>query len=257
MQKNLADYVDVNNLIGQRKMKDGKKWVEGGDSLQRCGFAAIGSYIEYGKSSAVLFNERIKHYEIKSGIFVRHPDKNEWYSKESSTSRDQYTPNIIACGLFGRHDILWRILIEHIKRFGFYTNWKESNGQTKIADFASPEHCGFYIRGFNALPLWPILFISDIFSVIGSCYKAFIYSREPKNVDDLNRLVSLVQSELIMPTPLSKLSLWIYKKGRSHYKGMSRARYALTRYFGEGPFYETESPPLATAWDAALKKYFD
>ena len=251
--KQLIDYTDALGLIGQRKYKDGKLYIEGGDSLQRTGMIAIGSYFEFGPQLArQLFLGRIKHHEISRGKLVRHPDPKEWYSKESSTSRDQLTPVIIACGLLGCSDLLRRIFIQHLKRFGFYPNWRESDGSFKIADFASPEHCGFYIRAFNAVSLRYLLYFCDIFSLIGSCYKTYIYGRTPKNVDDLNRMVSLIQSNTVMPTPISRLSLWVYKRRPSTVVGKSGPRYALERYFSG-----TEDPPIPNFWQKALRDFFD
>ena len=257
--KNLIDHMDELDLIGQRKMLKGQKWIEGGDSLQRTGFIAIAQSFGDKRLAKSQFLDRMKHHEVEDGLFVRHPDLAHWYSRPNTTSRDQLTPVVVACGLLNCRHLLRRIFFAHVKRLGFYQNWRESDGTFKIADYASPEHWGFYVRSFNAWYLYPLLFISDIFSLVGTLYKVYKYSRTPKNVDDLNRIVSLTQSNLVLPTPISKLSLKIYKKRRSHMPRISGPRYALTRYFGNArsPYSDSESPPLDLEWDLALKTMFE
>jgi hypothetical protein len=248
--KKLSDYTDSLGLIGQRKANG---FIEGGDSLQRTGMLAIADYFNYGISPAkAAFVSRMRHHEIKPGILVRHPDPSQWYSRSDTTSRDQTTPIIVACGLLDCRDLLDRITIQQIKRFGFYQNWRESNEKFKLADYASLEHVGFYIRAFRAKWLYPLLYISDLFSLVQSTIKAFIYSRNPINCDDNNRCISLVQSNVVMPTFLSRASLKIYKKRKSFVAGKKGPRYAIERYFSG-----IEDCPIDVEWNKILTLFFD
>jgi len=250
--KLLSDYQDELGLIGQRKVRNGVIWHEGGDSAQRTGFIAIAHAFTSPTKARTDFLARMYHHEVTSGTIVRHPDPSQWYSNPATCSRDQITPIIIACGFLDCKNLLKRILFAHIKRFGFYQNWREANGKFKIADFASPEHWGFYIRSFNLWLLYPLLLIGDLFSLAGSIYKVYPYSRTPKNVDDLNRIASLIQSHFILPTPISRLSLAVYKKRHSYIEGLSGPAYSLKRYFS-GP----EDPPIDLEYSYLIKLLFD
>lgn len=210
---------------------------DGGDSCQRMGFYHAGLVMRAKKEPMIIHKypySRKEHYEYaliqlqhssKKGIYCRHPDPEKWYSDFDRLSRDQATPMVIAMGLYGMKKRLFWFLLKHILRLGFFTNtkrngiyknedehtrkapgWLKWDYSWKLPDIAGPEFWGFYIRGFRLFPLYPLLFVCDLGTLIGSLIRRF-----NDDVDVLNHVCASVYAQHIMPTPIS----WLVSKVNS------------------------------------------
>jgi hypothetical protein len=61
----------------------------------------------------------LEPFEVKPGIYVRHPDPTKWYSNPDTTSRDQLFPVIAYCAVSEDHARLWR-LFKAVAARGFF-----------------------------------------------------------------------------------------------------------------------------------------
>jgi hypothetical protein len=190
---------DKNNLIVQ---SDG----DGGDTAQRTGTYYFGLIVrkrlnisnsEFAFKS--YFSSCLDLLEKSPGEYVRHPDQ---WNDTKDFSRDQQTPLVVAMGEFkNERERLKRLFRRHSERFFKYQN----------ADFASPEHIGFYIRAFRYWPLYPFLFGSDFFMLFNSFILIF-KGKDPDNVgDDINHTLAILQARISMPTPVSFIARLVYK----------------------------------------------
>jgi hypothetical protein len=172
---------------------------DGGDTAQRTGMFY---YIHYDEAA---FTHALDQLEIKPGIYIRHPDQSDFRSDPSRFSRDQQRPLVIAMGKYGMNDRLWRLTKAHLMRLGKYQN----------ADFSGPSHIGEYIRAFRARVLYPVLFVTDFALVFDSIDLAITSQFNPDSTDDNNHILSLLQAQDIMPTPVSWVARKIYKHFRA------------------------------------------
>lgn len=223
--------------LGLLVQKDG----DGGDTAQRTGMYYLGRFLTTQGGERFLlypeFDEKLSYLEYgESGNFRRHPQ--QWNALDDF-SRDQQTPLVIAMGIFGFTKRLGRMFWNHVKRFGKYQN----------KDFASPEHWGYYVRAFKSRWLYPYLLLSDIWMLGGTLVRLYKASKDFDDVgDDLNCILALLQSELVMPTPASKLTTYLYKK----YRAFGGPQYALDRYFRE----ETGANPINELYKPIIDRYF-
>lgn len=209
-----------------------QKDFDGGDSAHRTGLFYLGLYLNYKDDGQVLveikkdFDKDLAKLEYRKGHFVRHPDESKWYSNPKNFSRDQTTPLIVALGAFGEKENVRENMDQLIGTFGFYPNslknWtnKEKVFPLDYRDFAGMSDWGAYVRALDLKWAYPYLLISDA-QLLGSSVIRVWFSHvdQDDSSDDLNLTTHLIQSELNMPTPLSKLAKFIYKTkiiNRSH-----------------------------------------
>jgi hypothetical protein len=204
--------VDAHGLIVQANG-------DGGDTAQRTGMF----YFVHRDPKA--FSRALDLLEIEAGVFVRHPYQDGFRSNPSRFSRDQQRPLVIALGAYGMHDRLWRLFEAHLRRLGKYQN----------RDYIGPVNVGEYIRAFKSKPLYPLLFVTDVGLIYSSLDIAVRSRFDPDDVDDNNHLMSLIQSQEVMDTPLS----WLARKVYRHLRGKN---------LGNSELGESEPVQGAIAW---------
>ena len=168
---------------------------DGGDTAQRTGMF----YYVYHDPEA--FERALDLLEISPGVYVRHPYQENFRSDPNRFSRDQQRPIVIAMGEYGMNERLERLFKAHVFRLGKYQN----------ADYIGPVNVGEYIRALKIQALYPVLVFTDLALVWGSLEVAFWGGRNPDEVDDNNHVMSLVQSQRVMPTVTGWLARRIYK----------------------------------------------
>jgi len=273
--REIKDYIDKFNVI---TMKGG----DGGDSIHKTMMYYLGliwnaGYFETGFGGGPTGMYFGQHLFSFTGLskedyhrWRRHPDRSKWYGHPDRLSRDQATPLVIALGEYRRKGFckkeLWIFIFKHILRLGFMTNtrrnwqyptleehnennpWVTWNYSWKLPDFCGPEFFGLYVRGLNLWWLYPLLLLSDIENFVNTIIKCWFYGRNPKNSDDQNHILSLLQSQRHLPTPISWLSRIVYVRYRPmakppqnpEYQTISGPQSALRYYFAE----ENGGPPI-------------
>ncbi len=269
-------FVDAYAIIVQQ---DG----DGGDSLHREGMYAFGKWLRYDESQNTFFisdpperqdpKKIIDKFEVRPGIFVRHPDPQKWYSNPDTTSRDQLVPLIAYCGAYQDYPRLWRLFKNTVKRGFFAQNTvRAGDGQTdkKIPD-TMVFHLGLFIRsgGIWTMPLYPLLFVTDTLDMLGTLVSLIplhwektnkrLRMREPRDVDDNNTIIAHLLAVKFKPTPISWLHRQLYSLTREPNLGNtvlgernpvmgSLAWYH--RYEGGG------NPALAELYRPLINRYF-
>lgn len=224
---------------------------DGGDTAQRTGTYYAGLKIreklnisndEFKFTSDYNYQLAMTFLEKLPGVYVRHP--NQW-NAISDFSRDQQTPLVIAMGLWGDYERLQRLFNNHKSRSFKYQN----------ADFANPEHIGFYIRAFRNWYWYPFLLLGDVFMLLNSIILIFKGMDKDNVGDDINHTLSLLQARLSMPTPVSFLARIVYRYlrpknyGNILLKESTPAQGAWSWYFrpdsGASSFNELYRPIIA------------
>jgi hypothetical protein len=182
---------DENNLIIQA---DG----DGGDTAQREGMYGFAMAL-YGLRQAE-FKSVVNQLEVLPGLYVRHPYQSGDNSKIADFSRDQQRPIVAAIGAYSLSDKLDSMVYSHASRLGKYQN----------KDIIGPVNIGEYIRAYRARPLYPVLLLTDTALLIGSIGTVIVSRFDPEDVDDNNHIVSLLQAQYFMPTPIGWLARKIY-----------------------------------------------
>jgi len=264
--RKIEDYVDKFGVITQ---KDG----DGGDSIHKTLMYHLGCKWWAYPSGILNYWESLNKFVCwpHQYSFRRHPDSSKWYGHCDRLSRDQATPLVISLGEFGFKKILWVFMLKHILRLGFMTNtrrnwqyptlkehnehnhWVDWNYDWKLPDFAGPEFWGYYIRALKLWPLYPLLVLFDFENLVNTIIKCWFYGKDPKNSDDQNHILSLLQSQRRLPTPISWLSRKVYVRYRPmaqqpkidsngciEYRTYSGPQSALQYYFAE----EHGGPPI-------------
>lgn len=209
-EEKVSQYRDDFGLLTQSK--------DGGDSANRLGIYYFGLYLiykdtEYLPEIKESFNKELEKVTVGPGVFVRHPDKAEWYSNPRNFSRDQTIPLIVSMGALDRKDQVKENFKRLIKNFGFFPNILKNwtNQRKRVSDFAGPGHISTYLRALDYKAAYPILLISDVGLFVGASIRVVYSYADPSDTgDDLNTTLMLLQSEQVMPTPLSKLAILIY-----------------------------------------------
>jgi len=239
---------------------------DGGDTAHRTGLFYLGLYLNYKDKPTIMvkikkdFERDLKQLEYEKGKFVRHPDPKMWYSNPKNFSRDQTTTLLVALGLFGEKESVKENMIQLIKGYGFYPNilknWtnKEKVIPLDYRDFAGMSDWGSYIRALDNKLLYPYLLVSDT-QLLGSSIirLSFSYLDQDDTSDDINFSTHLIQAELVMPTPLSKLASWVYKLkvvNRSH--PQHNAIFSYWRYY----FTHGGRPPIDKLFECPIKEIF-
>lgn len=189
------------------------------------------------------------------GLLRRYPDPSYWGGQSDCLSRDQATSNVIAMAFLPTKTIknpsthLWDFYLAHIKRgllfmtntkpngvypnqtikmsllekMKFFFGWrpKDSKGQkiqvyaTKLPDLTILSFWSLYIRSFECLILYPLLWLFDLDLLVTSLIKIH-QGKDKTESDDLNHILSMYQAEITMPTLWSKLAFWVYKNYRPY-----------------------------------------
>lgn len=229
-------YVDSYALIVQQ---DG----DGGDTLQREGMYAFGKWLRYNSADNTVYINAIPErrdtakifdkLEVKPGIYVRHPDPNKWYSNPKTTSRDQMIPVLAYCAAYEDYPRLWRLFKATAQRGMFSQNIKRAGAGHK--EFKVPDtflgHLSLFIRagGYWTAPFYPLLFLTDSVSLVGSILhlipihweqtnKRFRF-KEARDVDDNNAIIYHLMSAKFKPTPISWLNRQLYALTRQANNG--------------------------------------
>lgn len=245
-------YIDSYGLIAQQ---DGDM----GDSLQREGMYAFGKWFRYDRVGNTLFLAEplgrrdhkaiMDRFEVRPGIYVRHPDPYRWWSDPDTTSRDQLLPVIAYCGAYQDYGRLWRLFLATLKRGFFAQNTLRVGDGKKSWKVPDSMHAtiGLFIRagGWYTAPLYPLLFVFDTAELVATLLTLVpvhweednlrLRGREPRDVDDNNGIISHLMAVAFKPTPIS----WL-----------NRQVYALTRTANYGNFVKGEKNPVmgALAW---------
>lgn len=196
MKDKFGVWRDSLNLIVQ---SDG----DGGDSPARCGQWAIATFLNLQPD--IHFEENLKHYEIMSGVLVRHPSQGfAWRPPETfrndpkEFSRDQTDPLVIAAGLYGNRAFVKRVLREQVRRWGRYQN----------KDVWGPATAGMYLRALRVDLAWPLLWVCDL-QLLGNAPAAWWRKHRDPDFSDINNHVNrLLQASYENGTPVS----WLARK---------------------------------------------
>jgi hypothetical protein len=241
---------------------------DGGDTVQREGMFMCAMWYHYqaGRITIEDYAEMLSRYlaiiqklNYDNGHSLRrHPDQSKWYYGTEVMSRDQLTPNLIALG-YGAPYILKQFLLKHMLRGMLFTTNSRENGAVvgnnptmtrmqkikyalglydpgvpcfdwKLPDITDPSIWGAYVRGLNYKLLYPTLLLSDWILVIGALGTYYQTKKGTVTNDQNTQQMLLLQSRHAMPTLVSRLAMWIYKK--------TNPMNALNGYFspaGDGP----------------------
>lgn len=221
--KKWRNYIDSYGLVTQHKSLGG----DAGDSLNRTCAAVVLHCLSRPtpRFGPVLSRLMVKaHLLDGNGVVRRHNDESKWYSDWDRGSRDQYTPLLIMLGLARDEYDLTKLFKSHARRlFLCATNTRRnfvyaSEAETiaknppdsgvvwdysrKVPDLTGPEYWALYIRGFEAKLLYPLLYLFDIQTLLGS-----IVLRFQKNKDDvINHALTLEYAKARMDTFIMKLA---------------------------------------------------
>lgn len=269
-------YVDTYALIVQQ---DG----DGGDTLQREGMYAFGKWMRYNlEDNTVYINDMpqrrdpakiIDKLEVKPGIFIRHPDPEQWYSNPKTTSRDQLVPVIAYCAAYRDYPRLWRLFKATAKRGMFSQNTKRAGKGHK--EFKVPDtflgHLSLFIRGggYWTAPFYPLLILTDSISFAGTIIhqipihweqtnKRFRF-KEGRDVDDNNTIIYHLVAAQFKPTPVS----WLHRQFYAATRRPSNGNYLLgetNNVMGALVWYHRRqnrgNPEMAELYRPLVMKYF-
>lgn len=226
---NFDKYKDNNGLLNQI-LHTGK--LDGGDSAHKTAHYAIYAGLNKNLKDLLDSFNALSKLETAPGVVVRNPNKAKWYSNPLMFSRDQATPYLIAYALRGAKEPILRFMKKHLRHlflfaFNQKANWQYPtfeeheaakargdigqnvvwNYKSKLPDITFLEFFGIYIRGLRLYPLYPILLLSDMETLIGSIVKYF----QKTDNDVANGLAVNLLAREIMPTPFSYISRKITK----------------------------------------------
>ena len=267
--------MDHHGVIGQVGHEYLKSGIDGGDSVNRMGhytFLIRANWIkcDFNKFKnmplVVIFRtiarKSLSKFESKEhpGNYMRHfdPEAGQYgtvaYCEgtwKGVMSRDQFIPVLISLGYHGEYAMLWRIFKAHLKRGLLFTNNTVGNGQDwrvakkKIPDLTGPEFLALYIRGFwpYSIMLWPLLFLFDIETLIGSVIWRN-RTKDPNKDDVLNHCSVSIYGRLRMPT----LTMWAACKINSYQLMSQKLRHYWCHWRKSCYFVDLYNP--------LIKKYF-
>lgn len=271
--KNFADYRDGMNFIGHF---DDEGVLEFGDGLQRLSMEALFRYLiaykEHGKEYAELFvGPYLYRYQtvfLDSGEPTRHWNREFWFGRAGTCSRDQLRPTFCVLAAMRQNLELKSLFIKLVKRGFFAWNTKhigQWDDKWKVPDFIGLQALHVFLRAFmRSFPvalwtLWPFLCVLDLILLLNVFVRLIVGIFDRTNCsDDLNLTCDLLLIKVIGPqTPISMFAHLLY------FGLMSQAKFAdentkpnpigvisrFERYFA-GP----KNPPLdELAKEAILK----
>lgn len=180
------------------------------------------------------------------GNLRRHPDQGPNCGKPGARdfscwnnprvfSRDQLIPILIALGAWDRKVELTEILKAHLKRFFFCQN----------GDLTGPQHFGVWIRAFENKFFKPILYVTDLFLVLGALIDLVKFKFNPGDTSDvIIGALQIIQGKRVLPTFLTHLAAWIL-----NFRGVQDA---WNIYF----HHKTGAPPFNDLYRPLIKDYF-
>jgi hypothetical protein len=268
-------YIDSYAIIVQQ---DG----DGGDSLHREGMYAFGKWLmlqRNGKLALLEVPERrdtekiISKFEVEPGIYVRHPDPRKWYSNPNTTSRDQVVPLLAYCAAYKDYPRLWRFLKAVAKRGFFMQNIQRAGDVPK--KWKMPDtvlgHLSLFIRagGVYTDPLYPLLLVTDTVDFVGTLLQLFplhfeqtakrFRSKEPRDVDDNNTIISHLLAVHFKPTPVSWVDRQVYALSRRWNYGNTKLG-ELNPVMGALAWYHRAenrgNPEMAELYRSEIEEYF-
>lgn len=262
-----ANFLDEEGFIVQ-KDKDG------GDSLNRLGHLySLLFLLGYqqdlqGRPLAEGFRAQLKKVTVRPGLYRRHWDKQKWYYNENTTSRDQYTPVVIAAGLLGEKQIINDIVGYLKQNGGNYPNTisnEDPTGPPKTPDILLPGSAADLRRGggdISGLDPFDQFGLDDLdcAQVYMSRFRALqqvgYEDGADSGSDDLNHTLSLLYGLSKNPTDNLYAAAYEYFI-EADQKPIERLQY----YFGEVPgkppdpsHPSSKAPPLASVYEAAIEK---
>lgn len=202
------NFRDGRGLIAY-KNKDGS--FNGGDTLQMTAFYYYVNSL-YGNLPHGLPRD-LNLLNVGKGVYIRHPDRAPGWDQPGQRdiarwndpkvlSRDNLMPLIILLGSLGYQGQLNEVLWKVAKR-GF----RSQNG-----DLIWMHHfSACFIRTKRSTWLKPLLYVTDLFLVIGALIDVFRYWTGNKSGKGYKNTLILLSQSLRQPTILSKLSIFIYK----------------------------------------------
>ena len=231
---------DELGYIVQRKDKNGLGEGDGGDTLHRMGTYIYGMMLKFRKSDNVnAFGAALgagylvfPGLRVAPGRYIRHPNREEWWSKPNETTRDQLIPWIIALGELSRvsqiyTNVFWELFRTLAKRgfFGFNT------ANSYIPD-TFLFHASVLIRAATRSWLaWPLLCVTDVMLFLGSFLSTMSPLRwndgswriervSPDHTDDWNEVLTHIQAFGNNSTPFSYWARKWYFKHRPESYGL-------------------------------------
>jgi hypothetical protein len=191
--RELADYFDEHKLLVT-------KAGDGGDTAANTGRWAFLYAAWFSDDHRSFLNLKLAYISaiekltVSPGVLVRHPTQ---WNDPKDLSRDQLRINWMAMGMYDLRPQMNEFFWAHLKRCGKYQNW----------DFSSPEDISVWIRIYRVWWLWPVLLVTDWFTVLQSIVCWFRLAWNYDDVADcLNHDCVLVQGWLILPTPVTWLA---------------------------------------------------
>lgn len=254
-----------------------------GDTAQREGMYAVGIELLYrlGKCSEEEYEfTKTRYNEVlirladpfNDGFIRRYPDPAYWGGQSDRLSRDQAIPNVVAMGFMNRKRLsmfFWGHLKSRALLFMTNTrnNWAwpphdprydAKAYKWKLPDVTLFSFWAMYVRAFNNYLLYPMLVFLDL-ELLGSVLiKCFWYGRDRSKNDDLNLQIELLQTMVRMPTPVSKLAVWAYKKYRPYPNnslGATNVAQACLNAYFRNPNHP--GPKLEEVYQEITKHYFE
>jgi len=272
-------YIDAYSVIVQKDF-------DGGDSLQREGMYAFGKKLRYNStdntitltppaSRRIASVDVMDNFEVKPGIYIRHPDHLRWYSNPDTTSRDQLLPVIAYCAAYEDHPRLWRLFKATAQRGFFAQNTiRIGEGETDIK-IPDPMQLNIaqFIRagGWWTAPFYPLLFIFDAYELVGTALTALpLHFKDdhwiPRNknqndVDDNNVVIQHLMAAVYKPTPFSELSRYLYSVTRPQNFGNTKLGeknpvMGALRWYHRSEFGGEGNPEMAEVYRPLIEKYF-
>lgn len=203
----LEAYKDAWDIITQKDL-------DGGDSLQRNSHYWIlrklsGINDPFWK---VMYKKTMDNFEIEPGVYMRHPNKNRWYSNPKNCSRDQLSIAILSMVACEDKPRLKRVALDLLKRFGFHRNIEDGvTGSLRTPDIIVPAELASILRGLNWWLLYPIITVLDIGLLLDLLFRK-------KTIWDYDNMLAsqILIANYKYPTLFSWLSKQLYK--RTDYK---------------------------------------
>jgi hypothetical protein len=244
---------------------------------------AFGKWMRYNADDNTLFinevperqnpSEIMNKLEVKKGIYVRHPDPNQWYSNPKTTSRDQLVPVLAYCAAYQDYPRLWRFFKATAKRGMFSQNTKRAGKGHK--EFKVPDtflgHLSLFIRagGYYTLPFYPLLVLTDTISFTGTLLHQIpihweqtnkrLRFKESRDVDDNNTIIYHLMAAHFKPTPIS----WLHRQFYAITRPPNNGNYLLgetNNVMGALVWYHRKqnrgNPEMAELYRPLVEKYF-
>lgn len=262
--------MDRIHIIGQQDYpKKHNGGIDGGDSINRMGHyhflldanKKIGNDIGVRENlpsrTKGEYESQLKMFECKDskGNYRRHPTKTEFGiadycngTYDGVMSRDQTIPLLISFAVLKMYKRLGMYFLRHLMRGLLFTTNTRKNALSintkKLPDFTGPEFLGIYIRSnpITGILLYPLLLVSDLFTVGGSIIRRF---QDVKDNDDvINHLTICIYTRMNYPTPLTFLANKINDYDDMLYKLKYYCGAAETNKWRKIPFYVDLYEPL-------------